>query len=399
MDENNHSKIKPIGSQDNNLPIKYSSGLIKRGLQLTEDISRLALSLPKARVINRFIGHTGRIESLTFSSTGQLLASASRDRTVRLWNIDAKIEYKTLIGHSTTVKCIDFVIDQGRLLSGDSDGDIILWDIESGKELRRFKVTTKTWGKSYWPVTGVKVVNDLNFTILICADDCIRIWDLIRGTELSTYHGPFESVFFENPCSFSEDGKRILTIGLGDICLWDLNGKKVVFSRNIGHYADKAATLSNDGKLAVFWSFGQEIELFDVEKSQIVRHLHYSEPVKENALPIVDPDELTKAYARSEEGMLETVVDDSDDQPAINDSTEIIDDDMFRITSLAMSKDAQFCIGGTSLGEIFMIDLHDGKLKWKIREHEGPVDCIAISPNGKYLTSAGTDNIIILWAL
>jgi WD40 repeat protein len=48
-------------------------------------------------------GHSDWVSAVTFSHDGQLLASASYDRTVRLWNPSTGEQVQTLEGHSDSV--------------------------------------------------------------------------------------------------------------------------------------------------------------------------------------------------------------------------------------------------------------------------------------------------------
>jgi WD40 repeat protein len=80
-------------------------------------------------------GHTGPILGLAISPDGQLLASASRDRTLRLWRLPDGEAIKALKGHTDPV--LDVAISQdGRLLaSGSSDNTIRLWRLPDGEAL------------------------------------------------------------------------------------------------------------------------------------------------------------------------------------------------------------------------------------------------------------------------
>ena len=65
-----------------------------------------------------------------------LLASASRDRTVKLWNPSAGECLKTLEGHSNSVLTVAWRFDGKLLASGGADDKIILWDPKKGERLK-----------------------------------------------------------------------------------------------------------------------------------------------------------------------------------------------------------------------------------------------------------------------
>ncbi len=77
-------------------------------------------------------GHDGVICDLAWSPDGNTLASASRDRTIRLWNTDPWGLRDTLSGHTSWVKSLDWSADSGLLASGSRDQSVRIWDLREG---------------------------------------------------------------------------------------------------------------------------------------------------------------------------------------------------------------------------------------------------------------------------
>jgi WD40 repeat protein len=65
---------------------------------------------------------------VSFSPTGQTLASASADGTIKLWSLEGK-ELQTLQGHSAEVYSVSFSPDGQTLASASDDGTVILWNL------------------------------------------------------------------------------------------------------------------------------------------------------------------------------------------------------------------------------------------------------------------------------
>ena len=86
------------------------------------------------RVRRTFEGHTDVVNSVSFSPSGLILASAG-DQTVRLWNVITGALRHTLEGHTFDVNSVSFRPD-GKILASAGDQTVRLWNVITGKHLR-----------------------------------------------------------------------------------------------------------------------------------------------------------------------------------------------------------------------------------------------------------------------
>ncbi len=82
---------------------------------------------------------TWHVISVSFSPDGKTLVSGSRDKTIKLWNVETGKEIRTLKGHDSYVYSVNFSPDGKTLVSGSWDKTIKLWNVETGKEIRTLK--------------------------------------------------------------------------------------------------------------------------------------------------------------------------------------------------------------------------------------------------------------------
>ncbi len=156
-------------------------------------------------------GHTDKINALTFTPNGKMLASGSDDDTIRIWDASTATEMLSL--PSDKPQTLTFSIDGKILASNNSDGTIHLWDIGKGKKLNSIKRVDS--GRN---VMAISI--DSKILATGSNEGTIHLWDIAKGNQLSTLRGHTGPI---NSLVFSSDGKTLVS---GDnynaIFLWNL---------------------------------------------------------------------------------------------------------------------------------------------------------------------------------
>lgn len=85
------------------------------------------------------VGHTKSVTAVEYSPDGKLIASASWDRSVKLWDARTLALVATLEGHANSVSCLKFAPKSPRLFTGDEAGAIVIWDLLSQPDVARLE--------------------------------------------------------------------------------------------------------------------------------------------------------------------------------------------------------------------------------------------------------------------
>jgi WD40 repeat protein len=288
-------------------------------------------------LITTLSGHLTGVSSIALTPDGQILASGSADRTIKIWNLSTGKVQTTLSGHSSAVNSVAFSPDGQTLASGSVDKTIKLWDIRTAQELYTLKGHSNS-------VLSVALTPDGQILASASWDQTIKLWNV--GT-LAEKHSLFRHSSLVNAVTFSPDGQTLASGSVDNtIKLWDVGTGQELCTLKGHSNSVHSVAFSPDGQTLASGGSDFNIKLWDIN---------------------------TLSEKRTLKGHL------------------------VRVRSIAFSPDGQTLASGSVDKKIKLWDVHTGQELCSVKVHLNSVHSVAFSRDGQTLATGSWDTTIKIW--
>ena len=419
-------------------------------------------------------GHQGAVRCLAFSRGGRRIVSGSDDKTVRVWDAEFGTELMVLRGHSNVVTGVAISPAGDQVVScafnnidmRERGNEFKQWDLATGREIRTFYhkegwyrasvafspngkqiATTEYWGGrvrlwdatngrevadtvdvaeqsegvafspidgrvaagnkdhaiSLWDPEGRRpvvyfrghssVILDVAFSpdgrrlASASQDGTIRLWNVDNGSEISVFRGHTANVI---SVSFSPDGRRLVSCSNDNtVKVWDLDSASEVLQLKSGGWGFRVAYRPDGTQLAC--GFYGQVLIIDPTTRKVLREIE-PPPGSGGILGLAySPDGKRLVTCSEFSGRM--IVWDPNTGAKVSD----FDADSGNLKCVAFSPDGRILASAGDDGTVRFWDAETGRAGLVLGGHEGGAFAVAFDPKGQKVATLGFDGVVRLW--
>ncbi len=376
----------------------------------------------------------GPVDAFCFTPDGKTLITSGADKSLRLWDPRAGTELRSIPDAGGT--CLAVSPDGTRVGVAEGGCRLQVRDLTTGKEAfpvsghcgpvsacavspgGRFVVTggadplvivwaaeKENGGRKINHLAGngrgvlALALTDASDTVLsLGADGSLRARDL-SGKELRRYRVPATGDPGASPrCAFSSDGRLLATVG-GDntVHLVDTANGRTVHA--LGKYPLYGVAFADGGRKLVGWADDWILHVWDTDSGKELRTFPAGKPVtlRQQAdrrySAAVSPDGRYVATAASDGTLVLR-------QLASGEEVGRCEAPAMHPAVLAFSPDGRMlAAGGGVSGSIRLFETATGRARIDLVEHEGTLESLTFSADGRRLVSGYSNTAALVWDL
>ncbi|CAF0921688.1 unnamed protein product [Rotaria sordida] len=253
--------IIATGSADASIKIlDVDRMLIKNNFGLDYAPSSIESSLDNHPVMRTLYDHADEVTCLDFHPYDPILASGSRDYTIKFFEYSKPTTKKSFrsISEVDQIRCLNFHPSGDWLVVGTQHPVTRLYDVETG----RCFVSTQPQDQHTKAITCVKWASNGRQYATSSKDGSFKIWDGVTNRCINTFDGAHGG---EEVCSvmFTKNSKYLLTSGKdSQVRLWELSTARCLI-----HYTGAGTLAKQEHRATCVFNHTEDYILYPDEKA------------------------------------------------------------------------------------------------------------------------------------
>ncbi|MGD1704510.1 protein kinase domain-containing protein [Dapis sp. BLCC M229] len=280
--------------------------------------------------------YSAAVGTVVFSPDGKMLATGSRETTVKILEIPTGKVINTFPADNSPIWSAAFNSDATQLVAGTYDWRVIVWNLKTGEPFHVFEHRAPIWSVAMSPD---------NETIASSSGDrTVKVWDLKTGFLIFNFPDHSDVIY---SIAISSDGK-ILVSGSADqtIKIEDLDTGELINTLTGHEGVIRSVKITPDSEKIVSGSYDNTVKIWDLKTGKLIKTLsgHTAE-----------------------------------------------------VVSVDISRDGRYIASGSKDNSIKIWDLETGELLNTLTGHTDEIYTVSFSPDGNSIASGSKDRTIKLW--
>jgi len=356
----------------------------------------LVYDIARSRLVASWKPHANSVVGVAFSPDSKLLASASTDGSVKLWDVNPPPNAKeglpmrlTFDAHTSAVLSAAFAPDGKTLYTGCLDQKVFVWDLQKGRK-------QDVWANLPASVQQLAVSPDGEAVAVALRNGTVEVRKRSDGSVLHTLPRT-ENGGIVTKLSFARQKPLLATAGNdGAVRIWDFPACTLWTTVEPQLARAWSAELTADGE-RLLTSGGQgTARMIDIAKKQELFELRV-----DAGIPETDSSLVASAWSRDRKVLATAHADGSirlrDSQTG--HTLKLIAAPVEILPALALSPDGRRLVGAGEDRALYLWDLSGKEIgaPAALRGHTGRVTSLVFTSDGKSVFSASIDGSVRQW--